>query len=526
MPPAPPIAPPPAPDRTQLRARLDTLAASGTRCLRQGRFRRAWREAAGWAPLALPVLPFAVLVMRTSGLVALPPLGAPALAGLALLGVLLWLVGRVAWLTLTYQPPRAVALALHDRHLATHERLVIADEFLTSADLAGNAPHSAFMRAAVDDAGACAERAFATPLPPLPVSAWRIQRASWWGVPIAAALILLTGVGLGPRTLPEVTLTKPPLLVADASPVAPPPENPAATTRRAPRPPASPVAPEPPAPEDKTASAPRALPRLARKEQPMDGQPGSGGGSHASNSNSGTQAAGISPSQRSAPKEKKPEVARAEEPEEKERPTKEKKAPKRRKQDAGQLAVDANPGQGKSSSSSGNLNPFESPEEADKTGKGALADAEDEAAEDEDEQEKSNTVNKPMGNTKDPVVDRNLSTRPPEDGDQPGDGRGGPSDIKKTRGVPSMILGIPVPDRVPGTPSPGRSKVTQEYTRPKEESHAALEAQVHAARTGAVGHVEQPDLLPWRRALLEKYFMSVRQRPDEAGTEPTTNRTP
>ena len=97
----------------------------------------------------------------------------------------------------------------------------------------------------------------------------------------------------------------------------------------------------------------------------------------------------------------------------------------------------------------------------------------------------------------------------------------GPGQIKKTRGVPSMILGIPVPDRVPGVPSPGRSKVTQEFTRPKEEAQAPVAALSPLARTGAIGHVEQPDLVPWRRALIETYFTRLRQPLDPAAASAT-----
>ena len=250
----------------------------------------------------------------------------------------------------------------------------------------------------------------------------------------------------------------------------------------------------------------------------MDGQPASGGGAMASVSNSGNQSAGQASSQRGKPPEKKPETPQPEEPEEKEAAAAKPKP--RQKKDSGQLAMDSNSGQGESTSSSSNLNPFEAPEQQDKPGQDPKADVDDDAGQDEDEQEKSTGVNKPMDKTKAPAVDRNLSTQPPQGG-EPGNGRGGPSEIKKTRGVPTMILGLPVPDRVPGTPSPGRSKVTQEYTRPKEESHPTVAAQSHDPRTGPIGHIEQPDLLPWRRALVEQYFMSVHQRADDVAAPPT-----
>ncbi len=47
-----------------------------------------------------------------------------------------------------------------------------------------------------------------------------------------------------------------------------------------------------------------------------------------------------------------------------------------------------------------------------------------------------------------------------------------------------MILGLSLPDRIKGTPNAGRSKVTQESTRPKEEDHPALEAQLRARALG------------------------------------------
>ena len=519
--------PPLAPDRTQLRAQLDAISRAGAQCLRSWRWKVALREAACWSPLWLGAVPLVVLLARVIGILDGAPLSLRTMAGLTLAGSanmwnvgatlagpLFYIVGRVGWSVVQYQPLRAATLALHDRNLETKDRLVIADEFLGSAELTTDAAHSAFMRAAVDDARECASAALATPLPPLPVPGWTIQRASWWGVPVAALLILLGRVAIGPGALAQPAAGKPLPLVADASPVAKLADNANLNNRRAPRPPAEA---EPAAPDEKSAASTPQMPRRAKKEQPMDGQPASGGGAQANSSNSGTRSAGLASSQRSKPNEKKPEMAKTEEPEEKESAAAKPKP--RKKKDTGQLAMDSNSGQGKSSSSSSNLNPFEAPEQPDKSGLDPKADAEDDGDQDEDEQEKTTGVNKPMDDTKAPAVDRNLSTQPPGDG-PPGNGRGGPGELKKTRGVPSMILGIPIPDRVPGTPSPGRSKVTQEYTRPKEESHPQLEALSHTTRTGAVGHIEQPDLLPWRRSLVESYFISVRQRAED-GADPT-----
>lgn len=509
----------PASDRPQFRTQLDTIAREGARCLRRWRWKGASREAAGWSLLALGVGPLVVLLSRAVGIMDGVPVGLRTMAVLTLVGPLLYIGGRVLWSVIQFQPARAATLALHDRHLETKDRLVIADEFLGSADLTTEAAHSAFMRAAVDDARECARLALVTPLPALPVPGWKIERASWWGVPAAALLILLGRFAIGPGGLgqPETGKLRP--LVAEASPVAKLIDNPNLNIRRAPRPPAEA---EPVVADEKTATSTPPAPRRAKKERPMDGQPASGGGAQASSSNSGTRSAGLASSQRSKANGKKTELAKAEEPEEKEGAATKKKPQK--KKEPGQLALDSNSGQGKSSSSGSNLNPFEAPEQPDKTGQDPKTDAEDDGNEDEDEQEKSTGVNKPMDDNKAPAVDRNLSTQPPGEG-PPGNGRGGPGEIKKTRGVPSMILGIPIPDRVPGTPSPGRSKVTQEYTRPKEESHPPLEAQEQATRTGGVGHIEQPDLLPWRRSLVENYFISI-HRPAGEGDDSAEAPTP
>jgi hypothetical protein len=110
-----------------------------------------------------------------------------------------------------------------------------------------------------------------------------------------------------------------------------------------------------------------------------------------------------------------------------------------------------------------------------------------------------------------PPVDRNLSPRPT--GDQPNpnaNGRSGPGGRKKTRGVPSMILGVPTPDRIQGMTNPGRSKVTQENSTPKEEPQSALSAEARRARETAFGFIEHPLLQPWMLSLVEQYFLQAR----------------
>ena len=141
---------------------------------------------------------------------------------------------------------------------------------------------------------------------------------------------------------------------------------------------------------------------------------------------------------------------------------------------------------------------------------------EDESEEDVDEPEteRSAGTSTPVSRERKPPADRNASasfnrSRPlPSEGN----GRSSGSGLKKTRGVPSMILGIPFPDRVSGMLSPGRSKTIQEAQHPTPESHAQIEAQQRPARSGPMGNVDHSPLLPWMQALVKDYFLTANEQ--------------
>ena len=508
----------PSPDASvaDVRRDLDRLVERGTRTLRRAARGQVLRQAprwAGWFLLGVPALLLLARLLEVTGPHS-PPL--PVVIALTLLLPLLAVGVAVLAVPFRLRPARAAALARYDELLHSRDRLVTADEFLRSNSLSEVSLQSAFMQAAVHDTRATLHAALAHTLPPLPHPPWQSPVGSLAGGIGAVLLLLLTQLDPGtatPRSAAPPEVIRPVAEVASVNrPASPPP-----VSRRAARPAATPPASEPAGAEDASKSQDRTTRRQPKQEDALDGQTGSGGSSLARSSNAGSQAAGSASSQKSQPMKRPDAKPPAEDPQETASSSKPKRPP--RKQEGGPMSLDANSGQGKTSTSSGSQNPFEATEESDKTGQGSQLDAEDEGAEDEDEQEKSNSVSKPMGNTKEPAVDRNLSNQPP--GDDPGNGRGGPGQIKKTRGVPSMILGIPVPDRVPGVPSPGRSKVTQEFTRPKEEAQAPVAALSPLARTGAIGHVEQPDLVPWRRALIETYFTRLRQPLDPAAASAT-----
>jgi hypothetical protein len=84
-----------------------------------------------------------------------------------------------------------------------------------------------------------------------------------------------------------------------------------------------------------------------------------------------------------------------------------------------------------------------------------------------------------------------------------GDGRDA---IKKSRGVASMILGVPVADEVRGLPNPGLVRTLQKKITPQAQAVAGADAQDRGVRTGALGDLEHPSLQPWMKDLVRDYF--------------------
>jgi len=87
-----------------------------------------------------------------------------------------------------------------------------------------------------------------------------------------------------------------------------------------------------------------------------------------------------------------------------------------------------------------------------------------------------------------------------------------------------MILGVPTPDRVQGMTNPGRSKVTQENSTPKEEPQSALTAEQRRAREAAFGFIDHPLLKPWMLSLVEQYFLQVRGKSPVPPSSPKGSR--
>jgi hypothetical protein len=96
----------------------------------------------------------------------------------------------------------------------------------------------------------------------------------------------------------------------------------------------------------------------------------------------------------------------------------------------------------------------------------------------------------------------------------PGKGKGASKDaLKKSRGVASMILGVPIPDRVVGLPNPGLVRTEQKKAASKEEPVSAVAAQDRGARTRPLGRIDHAELTTAMKALVRDYFSRAEGQP-------------
>jgi hypothetical protein len=269
----------------------------------------------------------------------------------------------------------------------------------------------------------------------------------------------------------------------------------------------------PNAPESRPESQPQPLTRGARAETAQDGTPPTdqvkdskgrtqGGRSSAAQSSSGAGASRGAPSSQAQESEKseeaskpgkQPKAGQAEDPEN----------DSKREEDAS----GATAGRGSGSGSTKN------PSTSDWAGKDQIeaqpdADQGDDAdVDDEDSDSEARGGVQPSLRDRRPPVNRDLligfaAGRPEPDAN----GRGGPSPQKKSRGVASLVLGVPIPDHIKGRANPGRTKVTQERVEPEAEDANPAVAEARRARESSAGHIERHELTPWMRELVRNYF--------------------
>ena len=98
-------------------------------------------------------------------------------------------------------------------------------------------------------------------------------------------------------------------------------------------------------------------------------------------------------------------------------------------------------------------------------------------------------------------------------------GRGGPGQRKKSRGVASLVLGVPVPDHVKGQPNPGRVKINQERVQPQREESPDAAAQDRGQRSAPAGRVPERTLDASTRRVVREFFLKAR----ESATNPAAS---
>lgn len=411
------------------------------------------------------------------------------------------------------------ALRAADESVGSSERIVTADHFLQRPKRDG------FMQAAVEDAVDWAQRARDAQLRD---SATRPAKSyhALWPIPVAVLTLLLAGfVAQFART------------AVNSDPVAdnklPPIERVAAVEPPQPRP-------KPPV-ELQPIPDPQTEPPLDRKSQRMVNRQGSAGAAipedaeesrgrlsegetresqQAANPSSarGAPSASGQPSKSGDETKRKPKQKQKPKPEDE----REKKPRKQDEEPSGATA-----GQGSSKGSDNNA----APSDWASTSQAATPDDEDiedeeDVADEEEEQESRGGVQPNLRDRRTPV-NRDLqigfgNNRPNPDAN----GRGGPGGQKKSRGVASLVLGVPIPDRVNGQPNKGRIRITQQRITPEAEQSDPAVAQDRLPRDGSVGPIHHPEFSPWLQDLVRRYFLQRRaQFPLRTSSEETATST-
>ncbi len=497
-----------------LQQQLNHLAVRAQRSLGRWAFARDFRLTVRDSLVWLLVAPVLLSGVQVALLLAgRGPLTWPTLAWvlLSLAGPVGFVVARMASLAKHRQLGRRTCLGAFDLQLNSHDRLVTADEFLAG----GASDH--FRQAAIDDAADHIARASETTLDEKALPAWAISQRSWAAAVVALALIVgaqwIGHVALGIRNAPDAATV---LTTANLQTL--PARVAASLLDLRPNPPR----PDRPAPDEAAQAnaaqpSPDASPRTPRTDQEADGQ-SHAGGQASSRSASQAMASSGTPSNQQTPSQ--PLEEDPPQPQDAAAAAQAKKAEGKKGQ---QQASSATSGQGQSKSSSSDSNSIPATDQPDRAGANKDDGKDEEGIQDEQEEEKTSGVERPSLRRNKPPVDRNLSNRPATDQAGPNaNGRSGPGGRKKTRGVPAMILGVPTPDRIQGMTNPGRSKVTQENSTPKEEPQSALTAEERAARENPFGYIEHPLLRPWMQNLVEKYFLQLREK---GGTPPLRKET-
>ncbi len=435
----------------------------------------------------------------------------PVSGGVAFLALFLpFLLAVLAQLTLAVAETwsRARALAWLDERLALADRLTSADEFLKTSDRSG------FMLAALEQTVSIAAEALHRPL------VFEASRGAFgagaWRAPVFALVVFLVAMLVPARKAAVLT---------------PPATSPTATARaEAPRKNDE----ETPAPRKNAESQPareRVNPttmpsksttnretadRDDQKEEKRSGGMTKQGGTASAGAPSGSAAAKGQPTAQGTPSKPQPPGKKIDR---KPKAQKEKtEAPPPKKE------VKETSGATMSRGAAGGAT--KNPVASDWSTRDEVQIPEDEPLRDDESVEDDDSAEQARGGVQPNLRDR----RPPPNrdlsisfgiGKLPGNGRGGPSAQKKSRGTASLVFGVPVPDHVRGKLNPGTTKVTQERVEPRPEDAPPIDAGARRTREAPAGFVPEDTLSPAMRRLLKNYTLRLRAEsmnsPNEKG---------
>jgi len=481
---------------------LTEVAERAVRAIRARRNRVARRRillSGFWVLLAFPLAYAVFELIRFANGQPANPLQVATVAVWSIGVALAWIA--FGWVTTLGNPvSREDALATLDSELGLQGRLLTADEFLQAPS------RTPFMEAAIQDAHAHVEaaRSGAIALEPAPMPGLGRR---WMGgiaaVAVAALAIGLAHLDRSPRSSADPgLLAQAPLL--DRDPVAADDPNPLGTP--------------PPAAEPPGAAAERLAPSEDARGQASEmesedvkqsrGTSGAGQAAEASAAQ-GSGRSQASPSNQGQSSKEDPKTSKARPPKNPPESPPAAEPPKRKPEE------EAGATTGRGASKGSNKNPSTS----DWNSRDHVAAPDeksmenDEDIEDEDEEQESRGGIQPNLRDRKPPVNRDLRIGFGNRKNPDANGRGGPSEQKKSRGVASLVLGVPIPDRIKGQPNPGKTKITQERIEPRAETAERIAAEARAPRTSPFGPVARRPVPKSLRGFVKNYFLSLRQQP-------------
>ncbi|MDG2130692.1 MAG: hypothetical protein P8K08_22025 [Fuerstiella sp.] len=415
-----------------------------------------------------------------------------------------WLCGEAAMRQ--FQVTRHRALRAADEQIGSSDRIVTADEFLRRTSRDG------FMQAAVEDAVDWAAGGRDTVLDRGPAE-FSVSRSSLWPVPVAITALVLAGLltQLERATVADSPAGHTVTPVSDSTSVeqTPTPKKQLLTTNDQ-QPPPKQIDSSPDQHSQRAVNrqgaANAAIPDNAEESQGKVNE----GETRESRQSANPSSAKGSPSASGQPSRPGDQTKTTPKKKQQVTPKNDRKKKPRKQNDK---PSGATAGQGSSKGSDNNA----APSDWASTSQAATPDDkdiedEDSVDDEEEEQESRGGVQPNMRDRRTPV-NRDLQIGFGTDRPNPdANGRGGPGGQKKSRGVASLVLGVPIPDRVNGQPNKGRIRITQQRITPEAEQSDQGPAQNRSPRDGIVGPIHHPDFSPWLQDLVKRYFLDRRAR--------------